>query len=87
MSPDSDTSNPLDADDQDLGEPITDLLNLEQDTSPGFLNVVRRKIYRRAATSQFASFSWNVPKMIFVEFWNMLVQLLNPRAASKGGRS
>ena len=87
MSPDSDKSNPRPANDQDLGEPIADLLDLEQDTSPTFLQVVRRKIHRRSMTSQFASFSWHLPKMILVEFWNMLVQLLNPRATQKGGRS
>lgn len=87
MSPDSDKANSLPIDDQELGEPIAALLNLEQETSSTFLNLVRRKIYRRTTASQVAAFSWNVPRMILGEFWNMLVQLLNPRATQKGGRS
>ena len=87
MSPDSDNANSLPIDDQELGEPIAALLNLEQETSSTFLNLVRRKIYRRTTASQVAAFSWNVPRMILGEFWKMLVQLLNPRATQKGGRS
>jgi hypothetical protein len=87
MSPDSDKPNPPPTDDKDLGEPIADLLNLEQDTSPTFLSVVRRKIYRRSTTAQFVSFSFDLPKIILVEFWNMIVQLLSHRSTQKGGRS
>lgn len=87
MSADPENSNTLLPDDQDLGEPIAALLNLEQDTSPSFLDRVRRGIYRRTTTSQLASFSWYLPKMILIEFWNMLIQILNPGAARKGGRS
>lgn len=86
MSPDPDDTNPRSSDGQELEEPIADLLNLEQDTSPTFLNGVRRKIYRRVTASQFASFSWDLPKMILLEFWNMLVEILNPRGSQKGGR-
>jgi hypothetical protein len=87
MSSDSDKPNPRPSDDQDLGPPIADLLNLEQDTSPAFLSSIRKKIYRRVMASQFASFSWDLPKMILLEFWKMLVELSNPRASQKGGRS
>ena len=87
MSPDFDKSDSIPINDQDMGEPIEALRDLEQDTSPSFLSSVRRKIYRRTTASQFASFSWHLPKMILVEFWNMLVQILNPDAAQKGGRS
>lgn len=87
MSLEPNNSNPVPPRDQDLGEPIAALLDLEQDTSPTFLDRVRSKIYRRTTTSQFASFSWHLPKMILIEFWNMLVQILNPGATQKGGRS
>lgn len=87
MSSDSDKPNPRPSDDQGLGEPIADLLNLEQGTSPAFLSSVRKKIYRRVTASQFASFSWELPKIILLEFWTMLVELLNLRASQKGGRS
>lgn len=87
MSSDSDKPNPRPSDDQELGAPIVDLLNLEQDISPAFLSSVRKKIYRRVTASQFASFSWELPRMILLEFWKMLVELSNPRASQKGGRS
>jgi hypothetical protein len=73
--------------DVETGEPVTVLAALEQDTSATFLTVVRRKIRRRSTASQFASFSWNIPKMILIEFWGVLVQLLSPRSTPKGGQS
>lgn len=87
MSPDSDKPNPPPTDDQNLGEPIADLLNLEQDASSTFLSGVRRKIYRRSTTAQFVTFYFDLPKIILVEFWNMIVQLLSPRSTRKGGGS
>ena len=86
MSSDSDKPNPRPSDDQELGAPIVDLLNLEQDISPAFLSSVRKKIYRRVTASQFASFSWELPRMILLEFWKMLVELSKPTASQKGGR-
>jgi hypothetical protein len=73
--------------DVDPGEPVTVLADLEQEPSTAFLNVVRRKIHRRSAASQFVSFSWNVPKVILLEFWNILVEILSSRGTQKGGQS
>jgi hypothetical protein len=49
------------------GQPIEPLANLEQDVSPQFLGAVRKKIYRRTAANQVVAFSWNLPKVIFLE--------------------
>ncbi len=70
-------------DDQQLGEPIRALSELEQDTSPSFFNIVRKKIHRRIAVSQFLSFSWQAPKVVFVELGNMFVQILNALSTRK----
>lgn len=88
MSPNSDKPNsqPGDNDDQQEDVPIAGLVDLEQDISPAFLTAVRKKINRRSTASLFAAFSWQLPKMVLGEFWNALVQLLQPRHPQKGGR-
>jgi hypothetical protein len=73
--------------DIDAGEPVRVLAGLEQEPTATFLHVVRRKIHRRSTTSQFLSFSWKVPQLILLEFWNMLVQILSSRPTQKGGQS
>ncbi len=79
---------PTDGDDLDPGEPVLILADLEVDASSKFLDRIRRKIYRRTATSHIASFSWNAPKLILMEVWNALIQLLGPsRNSPKGGQS
>ena len=80
----SDVSNDRFADDQDAGQPIAALSALEYETSPGFLSRVRRKIYRRTAYSQLASFAWHLPRMLLVEFLQLVGDLLNPRGPTKG---
>jgi len=59
-----------------LGEPIEDLRELEQETSPQFLNVVRNKIHRRTAASQMISFSWELPKTVLMELGNLLAAVM-----------
>jgi hypothetical protein len=84
MSEDPET--PADTAGQEPDEPIVALAELEQDISPTFLAVVRKKIYRRTAASQVASFSWNIPRMIFFELANIFTRLLM-LAGKRGGRS
>jgi hypothetical protein len=55
-----------------MGEPVPALANFEQETSPQFVEVVRKKIYRRVAVSQFLGLSWNFPQMLLLEFIEML---------------
>jgi hypothetical protein len=78
MNPDaSQSSGGLPDEDPLLGEPITALNELEQNTSPRFLGNVRKKIFRRMAASEFASFSWQIPRIISIEFVGMLVEILS----------
>jgi hypothetical protein len=69
---------------EDDDEPIRELLDLERETSPGFLSRVRRKIYRRTAVSHVANFSWHMPKVILLEMVGMLGHILNAFGARKG---
>jgi hypothetical protein len=58
----------MNQDNDDLEQPpIASLADLEQEVSPQFLRTLRKKIYRRTATNQVVSFSWNLPKVILLE--------------------
>lgn len=76
MSPDSNQPGSSQHDDNDLGTPARELVLLEQETTGNFVPVVRRKIYRRTAASQFVNFTWNVPGLVLRELLNMAVQLI-----------
>jgi hypothetical protein len=69
---------------QEPDQPIVALADLEQNISPGFFSVVRKKIYRRTAASQVVSFSWNVPRMIFFELANIFAGLVMLAGKRKG---
>lgn len=76
-----------DASHMDPDEPVKELAGFEYDTSDAFWNVVRRKIQRRSTASQFASFSWNVPRLILTEVWNALAHIIGSQSGKKEGRS
>ena len=65
--------------------PIRALPLQERETSPDFLARVRRRIYRRSAASQFASYSWNLPKLILFELMSLLGHLFT--ISGTGGRT
>ncbi|HEY3841135.1 MAG TPA: hypothetical protein VGL72_31405 [Bryobacteraceae bacterium] len=75
---------PEEAGDDDAGEPIQELKDLERDTSPGFLARVWRKIQRRTAVSHVATFSWRMPGVVLFELVGMLVHVLNALSTRKG---
>ena len=66
-------------------QPITALALLDLKASPGFWARVRKKIDRRVAAIHFMSFSWNLPKLVFIEFLDMAFHLFTPARGSKGG--
>lgn len=53
------------------GEPLRELRELARETSPEFLTLVRRKIHRRSAISNVASFSWELPKMVLLQMMEL----------------
>jgi hypothetical protein len=71
-------------DDDEMGEPIGALRELQQNTSASFVSVIRKKIQRRTTASQLLSFSWQLPKIVFFELGNMLAQILNVFSIRKG---
>jgi hypothetical protein len=80
-----DPGAPGDAAGQEPDQPIVALAELEQDISPAFLAVVRKKIHRRTTASQVVAFSWTVPKMIFFELANIFTRLLMLAGKRRGG--
>ena len=64
--------------------PIRGLADLELEVSPQFVSIVRQKIQRRATVSQFATFSWSLPRMIFVEFLSLVMHVMAVADGRKG---
>lgn len=84
MSPDSDS---LAGGNGTPEQPIAGLSELEQETSEDFVLRVRRKIHRRKSASQFAAFSWNLPRVILVEMASIFGHLFTSHRSGKGQRS
>jgi len=80
----SSSSTALPDEDPQAGEPITELKELERETSAFFVRGVRRKIHRRTTTSQLLSFSWQMPGMAFAALGNMVVHILSALTIRRG---
>jgi len=70
----------------DPGAPIEELATFEHQASGDFPARIRRVIQRRSAVSHLASFSWNTPFLILLEFWTVLLDALFPKALRKDQR-
>jgi hypothetical protein len=57
--------------------PIAFLKEHERDTATDFVARVRRKIDRRATASQFASYSWLLPKAMLIELAAILSHIFS----------
>jgi hypothetical protein len=77
--PNSDNQSP-----NDEGEPVAALALIVLEASPGFWTRVRRKIDRRVTTAQVLSFSWNLPKVVFLEFLQMAFNVFSPAKGREG---
>ena len=66
------------------GQPIEILLEQEREPSTEFMTRVRNKIRRRTLTSQFASYSWHLPKVILLEMFGLFGHLLSASGRRKG---
>jgi hypothetical protein len=67
----------------ETGEPIAPLAELEQDVSPQFLSAVRNKIYRRTTANQMVGFSWNLPRVVFLELLMLIAHLVKGLSGEK----
>ena len=72
--------------DEQMGQPIRILRDQEYEPSTDFIARVRRRIHRRTATSQVASYSWHMPKMILIEMISVIEHLLQAFGTSKEPR-
>ena len=69
--------------DREMEQRIPALMEQEHETSPDFVDRVRGKIYRRTVTSQLASYSWHLPKMILIELASLLNHLFRAFGTKK----
>ena len=70
---------------EEVGRPIAEIAELQQEVQPGFLVRLRRRIERRSLTSQFLGFSWHFPKLILIELLEIVFSLFTPRNDRGGG--
>jgi len=78
-------STPGDPPRDDAGEAIEALAALEGAPSARFWLTVRRKIERRMVTAHVADFSWELPKVVLIEFIQLVFGLFQRREDPKGG--
>ncbi len=67
----------------DTGEPIRLLLDQQLEPSAHFVEKIRRRIYRRTAASQLASYSWHLPKVMLVEMFSVVTHFLRAFGTKK----
>ena len=68
-------------------QPIRVLRDQEREPSPDFMNKIRRRIYRRTAGSQLASYSWHLPKMILIELARLIGHFVSAFGSTKEPKS
>lgn len=63
-------------------EPIRLFASQEEQVAADFIPKLRRRIHRRAASSQFVAFCWELPQIVLFEMVHLAVEV----AAAVGGR-
>jgi hypothetical protein len=76
-------TEPHDEGEIDAGTPIEILATFEHEPSADLLSRISRSIHRRTLVSQFASFSWNTPLIVLMEFWGAFADQLFPKSTRK----
>lgn len=67
---------------------LTELLaRQEEPGADDFLPKLRRRIHRRSASAQLATFSWELPKSALLQFAHLLKELAFAIGSGKGNRS
>jgi hypothetical protein len=77
------TSGTPGPDDDD--EPIEALSELDLEPSGSFWARVRKKIDRRVSAGHVASFAWDLPRLVFIEFLEIVFSLFPATKDRKGG--
>ena len=63
---------------EDLGEPIAELMELEADVSRGFLGRVLSKLQRRSLVGHLATMAWTASALAFFEFLGVVFSVFDP---------
>ena len=73
-------------DEEDLGEPVAELRDLEESVSRGFLGRVLSKLQRRSLVGHLATMAWTASALAFFEFLGMIFSFFDPgKSAGKEG--
>ncbi len=59
------------------------LAGFEYDVSDNLLSRIRRSISRRTTTAQVTSFAFDMPSVVLMEFWLLLMGLFNSKKTGK----
>ncbi len=79
-------AGPPGGDDEELGAPVAELADLEEEPAPTFLARLRRRIQRRVLASDVLEMSWFTPVLVLLEFLEMIFTgLFGPRKTDSGG--
>jgi hypothetical protein len=70
----------------DAGTPVEALAGFVEDAPPELVGRVRRSIHRRTTVSQVAAFSWTMPFLVFLEFWQTLTEQLFHHGEAQASR-
>ena len=63
---------------EDLGEPIAELMELEEVVSGGFLGRVLSKLQRRSLVGHLTTMAWTASALAFFEFLGMIFSFFDP---------
>jgi hypothetical protein len=70
---------------EDLGEPVRELRELEEEVSSGFLGRVLSSLRRRSLTSHIATFSWFALGLAVMEFLRLAFSVFETDEPTNGG--
>lgn len=70
----------------DLGEPIVELRRLMTEGDERFVLLLRRRIDRSELARNVSVMSWELPKIVALEFLEMLFGLLGVKSREGGSR-
>jgi hypothetical protein len=78
-------NNPDDNEDE-AGEPLAILADFQQEPSPHFLGRIRKKIDRRITASNVVAIGWHLPRLVLVEFLDMIFHVFGSHNPQKGDK-
>ena len=71
----------------ELGEPIRELREIEHAPSAGFVDRLSSSLRRRGLGSQLATLTWSAFGGVFLEFLSMIFSAFQPRSPTEESRT